>query len=114
MRLCLDRGRQCACRRGAVGETSPHRGGRNRGLGLTRTGGPRPVISNDNKRLLFMSEILVADIGGSKSRFALVHAAGRPERVGRIENDTVANLEAAVADYLQQTEARPQQAIFAV
>jgi glucokinase len=61
-----------------------------------------------------MSEILVADIGGSKSRFALVHAAGRPERVGRIENDTVANLEAAVADYLQQTGARPQQAIFAV
>jgi glucokinase len=61
-----------------------------------------------------MSEILVADIGGSKSRFALVNAAGRPERTELIENDTVANLEAAIAGYLQKTGARPGQATLAV
>jgi glucokinase len=61
-----------------------------------------------------MSEILVADVGGSKSRFALVDAAGHPGRMGLIENDTVANLEAAVAGYLKQTGARPRRAVFAV
>ncbi len=95
-----------------MGEARPDRGGRNRGLGLTRGG--RLRHKNDDNRLLFMSEILVADIGGSKSRFALVDAAGRPARIGHIENDTVANLEAAVAGYLKDTGARPQQAMFAI
>jgi glucokinase len=61
-----------------------------------------------------MSEILVADIGGSKSRFALVDAGGRPARMALIENDTVPNLEAAVAGYLEQTKAQPRRAVFAV
>ena len=61
-----------------------------------------------------MRASLVADIGGSKSRFALVNAAGWPERIRVIENDTVADLETAVARYLAETAARPQAATFAI
>src|SRR5205809_2310333 len=43
-----------------------------------------------------MSAILLADIGGSNSRFALANSAGRPERIEVMDNDTVADLEAAV------------------
>lgn len=58
--------------------------------------------------------VLVADIGGSKSRFALVDSAGWPEHILIIENDTVADLEGAVVRYLDKTGARPQAATFAV
>jgi glucokinase len=61
-----------------------------------------------------MSQTLLADIGGSKSRFALANAAGRPERILVIENDTVADLEAAVGRYLDETGARPRAATLAV
>jgi glucokinase len=61
-----------------------------------------------------MSHALLADIGGSKSRFALAGAAGRPERVMVIENDTVPNLEAAITRYLEETGARPRSAVLAV
>jgi glucokinase len=61
-----------------------------------------------------MRALLVADVGGSKSRFALVNAAGWPERIRVIENDTVADLETAVARYLAETAARPQAATFAI
>ena len=61
-----------------------------------------------------VSSTLLADIGGSKSRFALANSAGRPERVLVIENDTVADLEAAVARYLDETGARPRAATLAV
>jgi glucokinase len=61
-----------------------------------------------------MSQTLLADIGGSKSRFALANSAGRPERILVIENDTAANLEAAVARYLDETGARPDAATLAV
>src|SRR5262249_54388756 len=57
-----------------------------------------------------MRTTLVADIGGSKSRFALAHSAGAVERVLVIENDTVADLDAAVARYLEETGARPRAA----
>jgi glucokinase len=57
---------------------------------------------------------LLADIGGSKSRFALANSAGRPERILVIDNDTVADLEAAVARYLEETGARPRTATFAI
>jgi glucokinase len=60
------------------------------------------------------SSILLADIGGSKSRFALAGPAGRPERTLVIENDTVADLAAAVARFLERTGARPDAAVFAV
>jgi glucokinase len=58
--------------------------------------------------------VLVADIGGSKSRFALANAAGWPEHILIIENDTVGDLEGAVVRYLDKTGARPQAATFAV
>ncbi len=57
---------------------------------------------------------LVADIGGSKSRFALANSAGWPEHILIIENDTVPDLEAAVVRYLDKTGARPQAATLAV
>ena len=61
-----------------------------------------------------MRTTLLADIGGSKSRFALAKSAGAPERMLVIENDTVADLDAAVARYLEETGARPRAATLAV
>src|SRR5436309_2873492 len=61
-----------------------------------------------------MSTTLVADIGGSKSRFALSNSSGEIERVLVIDNDTVAGLDAAVACYLEETGARPRAATLAI
>jgi glucokinase len=61
-----------------------------------------------------MSQTLVGDIGGSKSRFALANSAGRPERILVIDNDTAADLEAAVGRYLDETGAKPRTATLAV
>ena len=61
-----------------------------------------------------MRTTLLADIGGSKSRFALANPAGAPARMSVIENDTVADLDAAVARYLEETGARPRAATLAV
>ena len=61
-----------------------------------------------------MSTTLVADIGGSKSRFALSNSSGAFERMLVIDNDTVAGLDAAVARYLEETGARPRAATLAV
>ena len=61
-----------------------------------------------------MSLTLLADIGGSKSRFALANSAGRPERILIMENDTVADLDAAVCRYLDETGASPRAATMAI
>jgi glucokinase len=61
-----------------------------------------------------MSSTLLADIGGSKSRFALANSAGRPERILVIDNDAVGDLEGAVARYLEETGARPRAATMAI
>jgi glucokinase len=61
-----------------------------------------------------MSTTLVADIGGSKSRFALANSSGGLEHVLVIENETVADLDAAVARYLEETGARPRAATLAI
>jgi glucokinase len=61
-----------------------------------------------------MSTTLVADIGGSKSRFALANSSGDLKHILVIENDTVADLDAAVARYLEETGARPRAATLAV
>src|SRR5215472_933442 len=63
---------------------------------------------------LVMSSVLLADIGGSKSRFALANSAARPERILVIDNDTVADLEGAVTRYLDETGAHPRAATLAV
>jgi glucokinase len=61
-----------------------------------------------------MSTTLVADIGGSKSRFALANSSGDLEHVLVIQNDTFADLDAAVARYLEETDAHPRAATLAV
>jgi glucokinase len=57
---------------------------------------------------------LVADVGGTSSRFALAHRHGRLERISAIHNDTVPDLETAVAKYLGEVGARPRAATFAI
>jgi len=61
-----------------------------------------------------MSTTLLADIGGSKTRFALGNSSGALERVVVIHNDTVASLDAAVAQYLEETGAHPRAATLAM
>jgi glucokinase len=61
-----------------------------------------------------MSAALVADIGGSKSRFGLANSTGWPERIVVVENDTVADLETALAHYLKETGAHPHAAVLAI
>jgi glucokinase len=61
-----------------------------------------------------MRAILLADIGGTHSRFALAGATGRPERVVVITNDMFADLEAAVAQYINDTGASLYAAMLAV
>jgi glucokinase len=61
-----------------------------------------------------MTSVLLADIGGSTSRFAVCAPGGRPERVVLIDNDSVSGPEAAIRRYLGQTGLRPQAAVLAV
>ena len=61
-----------------------------------------------------MSTTLVADIGGSKSRFAIANSSGAVEHVLVIHNDTAADLDAAVSRYLEETGAQPRAATLAV
>src|ERR1700751_5979092 len=61
-----------------------------------------------------MSTTLLADIGGSKSRFAIANSSGAVEHVLVIHNDTAADLDAAVSRYLEETGARPCAATLAV
>ena len=61
-----------------------------------------------------MSTTLVADIGGSKSRFAIANSSGALEHLLVIHNDTAADLDGAVARYLEETGAQPRAATLAV
>ena len=58
--------------------------------------------------------ILLADIGGTNSRFAFAGASGRPEHVVIVENDTVQSLQDAIETYLARTGMRPCAAVLAV
>jgi len=58
--------------------------------------------------------VLLADIGGTNSRFALAGSDGRPTRMMIIENDTVPNLEGAIARYLDESGVHPRAAVLAV
>src|SRR5712691_2541366 len=60
------------------------------------------------------STVLLADIGGTTSRFALTGAHGRPERIVTMANDGVAGPAAAIARYLGETGARPHAGVLAV
>ncbi len=58
--------------------------------------------------------VLLADIGGTNSRFALVGADGRPDRIAILENDTIDGLESAIARYLGDIGVKPDAAVLAV
>jgi len=61
-----------------------------------------------------MSSVLLADIGGSASRFAVCASGGRPEHVAIIDNESVSGAEAAIRRYLDDTGLAPQAAVLAV
>ena len=58
-----------------------------------------------------LSEILLADIGGTNSRFAMLGADGRPDRFAEMRNDDLPSMEAAFARYLDTTGAKPTAAV---
>jgi len=58
--------------------------------------------------------VLLADIGGTNSRFAVPAADGRPAQMLIVENDTVGSLEDAIMRYLDATGARPYAAVLAI
>ena len=57
--------------------------------------------------------ILLGDIGGTHSRFALLGDDGRPAEARAYQNDDVGSLEGAIAQYLEETGAQPTQAVLA-
>jgi glucokinase len=61
-----------------------------------------------------MTSVLLADIGGSVTRFAVSVLGGRPERVSIIDNETVSGPEAAIRRYLDETGLSPKVAVLAV
>jgi len=61
-----------------------------------------------------MTSVLLADIGGSTTRFAVSAPGGRPQEIGIIDNDSVSGAEAAIRRSLDETGARPDMAVLAV
>jgi glucokinase len=61
-----------------------------------------------------VSDILVADIGGTTSRFALAGKGERPRDVVVIANDEADSAEDAIASALAKFSARPRRAVLAV
>jgi len=60
------------------------------------------------------SAVLLADIGGTHSRFALLGANGRPERDVSWSDDDFVSLEDAIAKYVADLTEKPQRAVIAV
>jgi glucokinase len=61
-----------------------------------------------------MPDVLIADIGATNSRFALVGADGRPAQVEKFRGDEVESLEAAIARYIDGVSARPRAGVLAI
>jgi glucokinase len=61
-----------------------------------------------------LRSILIADIGGTTSRFAVTGAEGRPEHIATMANNGLSGPAAAIARYLGQTKARPEGGVLAV
>jgi glucokinase len=61
-----------------------------------------------------MTSVLLADIGGSTTRFAVCAPGGRPDRLMIIDNETVSGAEAAIRRYLGETSLSPKAAVLAV
>lgn len=60
------------------------------------------------------SPVLLADIGGTHSRFALLADPGRPEQVVSWDNDRFSGLDDAIAAYLTDVSSKPVAAVLAV
>jgi glucokinase len=60
------------------------------------------------------SSVLVADIGGTTCRFAMVGPDGRPERVIRFPGREVADMAAAITRYMTEAAVRPNVGVLAV
>lgn len=58
--------------------------------------------------------VLVADIGGTTTRFALAYPGGEIEDMSIVVHDSAATFEAAIERYLQDTKARPHAAVLAI
>ncbi len=61
-----------------------------------------------------MSDILIADIGGTQSRAAFTTLGGRPERIVTVENDSVEGPESFLARVLRDAGIRPRAAVLAL
>ncbi len=72
----------------------------------------RSVVFSDRSSV--MLQALLADIGGSNSRFAVSEPGGRPGRVMVVDNESVSGPEAAIRRYLGETRLSPQIAVLAV
>lgn len=57
---------------------------------------------------------MVADIGGTTSRFALVNAAGQTDHIHIVPNDRFDSLQTAVGEYLRMLPEHPAHAVLAV
>jgi glucokinase len=61
-----------------------------------------------------MSDILIADIGGTTSRAAFASLGGRPEGIVTIANDSVDGPEGVLARVLEGSSRRPRAAVLAI
>jgi glucokinase len=61
-----------------------------------------------------LRSILLADIGGTHTRFAFAGRDGRPQDIEIIDDNNYADLESAIAHYLERMGARPRAAVLAV
>ncbi|HKA74048.1 MAG TPA: ROK family protein [Xanthobacteraceae bacterium] len=58
--------------------------------------------------------VLIADIGGTTCRFAVIGPDGRPDRIVRFANKEVPDLAAAVGRYVVEAEVQPRAGVLAV
>ncbi|MBN8957724.1 MAG: glucokinase [Rhizobiales bacterium] len=61
-----------------------------------------------------MAEVLLADIGATNCRFAVIGADGRPARMIKLRDNEVPTLEAGIARYLEETGAQPRAGVLAI
>ncbi len=59
-------------------------------------------------------EVLIADIGATNSRIAIVGADGRPSGMRKWHGDDMASLEAVIARYIDETGVRPRAGVLAI
>jgi glucokinase len=60
-----------------------------------------------------MTDILIADIGGTTTRLALADPGGRPDHIIRFDNNDIDGIETAIERYLAGRPKRPRRAVLA-